>query len=69
MAARVRRPALRWFAAACSIQMIVSDMLAWVNGGFSRDAPLCIAGHDRAGMERLLRNRSVGTPACRCEVG
>lgn len=31
------------------------EMLAWVSGGFSLDASVCIAGHDRAGLERLLR--------------
>jgi hypothetical protein len=30
-------------------------MLAWEHGGFSLDASVCIAGHDRAGLERLLR--------------
>ena len=30
-------------------------MLMWDNSGFSLDACVCIAGHDRAGLERLLR--------------
>jgi hypothetical protein len=30
-------------------------MLAWASSGFSRDASVRIAGHDRAGLERLLR--------------
>ena len=30
-------------------------MLAWEHGGFSLDASVCIAGPDRAGLERLLR--------------
>ena len=30
-------------------------MLGWDNGGFSLDASVCIAGDDRAGLERLLR--------------
>ncbi len=31
------------------------DMLAWDNGGFSLDASVRIAGHNRAGLEPLLR--------------
>jgi len=31
------------------------DMLAWAGSGFSLDASECIAGHDRAGLERLPR--------------
>ena len=30
-------------------------MLAWANSGFSLDVSVCIAGPDRAGLERLLR--------------
>ena len=30
-------------------------MLAWASSGFSLDASVRIAGHDRAGLERLLR--------------
>jgi len=30
-------------------------MLTWDNSGFSLDAGVCIAGDDRAGLERLLR--------------
>jgi len=32
------------------------DMLAWGHGGFSLDASVCIASHDRPGLERLLRD-------------
>jgi hypothetical protein len=31
------------------------DMLAWASSGFSLDASVCIAGSNRAGLERLLR--------------
>ncbi len=31
------------------------DRLAWVNTGFSLDAAVRITGHDRTGLERLLR--------------
>ena len=31
------------------------DMLAYQHSGFSVDAGVCIEGHDRAGLERLLR--------------
>jgi hypothetical protein len=31
------------------------DRLAWANSGFSLDACVCIAGDDRAGLERRLR--------------
>ena len=27
------------------------DMLTWDNSGFSLDASVCIAGHDRAGLD------------------
>jgi hypothetical protein len=52
----VRRHVLRWF----SRQRLLypddaRDMLAWANSGFSLDASVCIVGHDRAGLERLLR--------------
>ena len=31
------------------------DMLTWEHVGFSLAASVCIAGHDQAGLERLLR--------------
>jgi len=36
----------------------VRDMLAWGNSGFSLDAAVRVAAHDRAGLERLLRYRA-----------
>jgi hypothetical protein len=33
----------------------VREMLAWENSGFSQDAAVRVAAHDRAGLERLLR--------------
>ena len=32
------------------------DVLGWAHGGFSLDAAVCMAGQDRAGLERLLRD-------------
>jgi len=40
-------------------------MLALPNGGFSLDASACIAGHDRAGLERL--RRYCARPPCDLE--
>jgi len=53
---QVRRRVLRWFSRHGLLDPDdVRDMLAWDNGGFSLDASVRIAGHDRAGLERLLR--------------
>jgi hypothetical protein len=47
---------LRWFARSGLLDGDdARDMLGWNNGGFSLDASVRIAGHDRAGLERLLR--------------
>ncbi len=53
---QVRRRVLRWFSRHGLLDPDdVRDMLTWANSGFSLDASVCIAGHDRAGLERLLR--------------
>ena len=53
---QVRRRVLRWFSRHGLLDPDdARDMLAWANSGFSLDASVCIAGHDRAGLERLLR--------------
>jgi hypothetical protein len=53
---QVRRRVLRWFARSGLLDGDdARDMLGWNNGGFSLDASVRIAGHDRAGLERLLR--------------
>jgi hypothetical protein len=52
---QVRRLVLRWFARSGLLDTDdARDMLAWDNGGFSLDASVRIAEHDRAGLERLL---------------
>jgi hypothetical protein len=55
--ARVRRRVLRWFATRGYLdQDDAKEMVQWANGGgFSLDASVRIEGHDRAGLERLLR--------------
>ena len=56
IAEQVRRRVLRWFARSGLLDADdARDMLGWDNGGFSLDASVCIAGEDRAGLERLLR--------------
>jgi len=56
IAARVRYRVLRWFARSALLDADdVRAMLAWDSGGFSLDAAVRISGHDRAGLERLLR--------------
>ena len=53
---QVRRRVLRWFSRHGLLDPDdARDRLAWANGGFSLDASVGIAGHDRAGLERLLR--------------
>jgi len=53
---QVRRRVLRWFSRHGLLDPDdARDMLAWASSGFSLDASVCIAGHDRAGLERLLR--------------
>ena len=48
---------LRWFARSGLIgRDDVREMLAWQNSGFSIDAAVRVAAHDRAGLERLLRD-------------
>jgi hypothetical protein len=54
--AQVRRRVLRWFSRHGLLDPDdARDMLAWDNSGFSLDASVRIAGHDRPGLERLLR--------------
>ena len=56
IADQVRRRGLRWFArSGLLIAEDTRDMLAWDNTGFSLDAAVSIASHDRAAVERLLR--------------
>jgi hypothetical protein len=53
--AQVRRRVLPWFSHHGLLDPDdARDMLMWDNSGFSLDACVCIAGHDRAGLERLL---------------
>jgi hypothetical protein len=53
---QVRRRVLRWFSRHGLLDPDdARDMLAWANSGFSLDASVCIAGSNRAGLERLLR--------------
>jgi hypothetical protein len=53
---QVRRRVLRWFSRHGLLDPDdARDRLAWTNSGFSLDAGVCIAGDDRAGLERLLR--------------
>lgn len=48
---------LRWFARSGLIEPgNVREMLAWENSGFSLDAAVRVGAHDRAGLERLLRD-------------
>ena len=53
----VRRRILRWFRRQGLLEEhTVREMLGWDHaGGFSLDASIRIAAHDRAGLERLLR--------------
>jgi hypothetical protein len=55
--ARVRRRVLHWFATRGYLDKDnAKEMAQWANGGgFSLDASVRIEGHDRAGLERLLR--------------
>jgi len=56
IAEQVRVRVLRWFARSGLIEPgDVREMLAWDNSGFSLDAAVRVAAHDRAGLERLLR--------------
>jgi hypothetical protein len=53
---QVRVRVLRWFTRrGLSAPDAVREMLAWENSGFSLDAAVRVAAHDRAGLERLLR--------------
>jgi Putative transposase len=54
---QVRARVLRWFARAGTLDPAdARDMAGWHHGGgFSLDASVRIDGHDRAGLERLLR--------------
>ena len=53
---QVHRRVVRWFAHGGLLEPDdARDRLAWEHDGFSHDASLCIAGHDRAGLEQLLK--------------
>jgi hypothetical protein len=53
---QVRRRVVRWFAHRGLLEPDdARDMLAWEHGGFSLDASVRIAGHDRAGLKQLLK--------------
>lgn len=53
---QVRRRVLRWFSHHGLLDPDdARDRLAWDNSGFSLDASVRIVGHDRPGLERLLR--------------
>jgi hypothetical protein len=55
IAEQVRVRVLRWFARSGLIAADdVREMLAWDNSGFSLDAAVRVAAHDRAGPERPL---------------
>jgi hypothetical protein len=57
IATQVRRRVLRWFARSGLLEAAdAQDMLGWEHGGFPLDAAVRIAGDDRAGLERLLRD-------------
>ena len=48
----MRRRALRWYSRHGLLDPNdARDMLNWANGGFSLDPSVCVAGHDRAGLE------------------
>lgn len=56
---QVRRCLLSWFARSGRLDTDdAREMLGWDNGGFSLEASVRIAGQDRAGLERLLRDRA-----------
>jgi hypothetical protein len=57
---QVRARVLRWFARAGHLDPAdARAMASWDHGaGFSLDASVRIEGHDRAGLERLLRYRA-----------
>jgi hypothetical protein len=47
---------LRWFSRRSLLERDdAHQMLAWESSGFLIDAKVCIAGSDRAGLQRLLR--------------
>ena len=53
---QVRRRVVCWFAHRGLLEPDdARDMLAWEHGGFSLDASVYIAGHDRSELERLLK--------------
>ena len=54
--ATLRKRILRGFVARSLLESCdAKDMLAYQHSGFSVDAGVCIASHDRAALERLLR--------------
>jgi hypothetical protein len=66
IAEQVHRRGLGWFSRRGLLDPDdARDRLAWTNSGFSLDACVCIAGHDRAGLERRLRYGAH--PPVRCQ--
>jgi hypothetical protein len=54
--ARLRRRILRAFVGRGLLEAFeAKEMLGYKHSGFSVDTSVCIAAHDRAGLERLLR--------------
>lgn len=54
--ATLRKRILRAFVARGLLEGFeAKEMLAYRHSGFSVDTSVCIAAHDRAGLERLLR--------------
>jgi hypothetical protein len=53
---QMRIRVLRWLACSRLIEHeLASEVPAWESSGFSLDAAVRVAAHDRAGLERLLR--------------
>jgi len=59
--ATLRRRVLRAFVGRGLLQSFeAKEMLAYRHSGFSGGAGVCIAAHERAGLERLPRSRALG---------
>jgi hypothetical protein len=55
----MRRRILRAFVGRGLLECFeVKEMLGYKHGGFSVNTSVCIAAHDRAGLERLRKARS-----------
>ena len=65
---QVRIRVLRWFARSGQIERDdVREMLAWEYSGFSLDAAVHVAAHERAGLERLLSHFGGAVDVRFCE--